>query len=64
MSHDFIGQRDRPLAKGAVLPSSAQVGDGELDEVGGVLVVAARECMPDGIGEQPVRGQPTAGRGV
>ncbi len=63
MTDDVVGQRDQPVAKGAVLASSAQVGLGELDEVGGVLVVAARDRVPYGIGEQPVLGVPSAGRG-
>ena len=63
-THDVVGQRDQPVAKGAVLASSAQVGQGELDEVGGVLVVAARDRVPYGIGQQPVLGEPSAGRGV
>ncbi len=61
---DIVGQRAQPVAKGAVLASSAQVGHGELDEVGGVLVVAARDRVPYGIGEQSVLGEPSAGRGV
>ena len=63
-TYDVVGQRDQPVAKGAVLASSAQVGQGELDEVGGVLVVAARDRVPYGIGQQPVLGEPSAGRGV
>ena len=63
-TYDVVGQRDQPVAKGAVLASPAQVGQGELDEVGGVLVVAARDRMPYGIAQQPVVGEPSAGRGV
>ena len=37
---------------------------GELDEVGGVLVVAACDRVPHGIAQQPVLGEPSAGRGV
>lgn len=61
---DIVGQRGQPLAQGPVLASSAQVGQGELDEVGGVLVVAARDRVPHGVVEQPVLGEPSAGRGV
>ena len=63
-AHDVVGQRDQPVAQGAVLAPPAQVGQGELDEVGGVLVVAARDRVPYGVGQQPVLGEPSAGRGV
>jgi hypothetical protein len=63
-TRDVVGQRGQPVAQGAVLAAPAQVGHGELDEVGGVLVVAAPDGVPDGIAELPVRGEPAAGRGV
>jgi hypothetical protein len=63
-THDLVGQHDQPVAKDAILASSAQVGQGQLDEVGGVLVVAARDRVPYGIAQQPVLGEPSAGRGV
>ena len=61
---DVVGQRGQPLVQGAVLASSAQVGQGELDEVGGVLVVAARDRVPNGVVQLSVLGEPAAGRGV
>jgi hypothetical protein len=59
-----LGQRDQPVAKGAVLASAAQVGLGELDQVGGVLV-----WSPLAIGALPHRPEArsrlaSAGRGV
>ena len=63
-THDVVRQRDQPVAKGAVLASSPHVGQAELDEIGGVLVVAARDRVPHGIAQQPVLGEPSAGRGV
>ena len=62
--YDVVGQRGEPVAKRAVLASPAQVGQAELDEVGGVLVVAARDRVPHGIVQQPVLREPAAGRGV
>jgi hypothetical protein len=63
-THDVGRQRDQPVAKGAVLASSPHVRQGELDEIGGVFGVAARDRVPYGIAGQPVLGQPSAGRGV
>ncbi len=63
-TYDADGQRDQPVTKGAVLAASAHVGQGQLDQAGGVFVVAAGDRVPYGIAQQPVVGQPSAGRGV
>ncbi len=52
------------MTKGAVLTASAHIGQGQLDKVSGVLVVATRDRVPYGIAQQPVLGQPSAGGGV
>lgn len=64
MPHDVVGHRDRPVAKGSVLTSTAQVGQAPFDEVGGVLVVAAGDRVAYGFAEQAVLGEPSACHGV
>ena len=63
-THNIVRQRDQPIAKDAVLAPSPHVRQAELDEIGGVLMVAAHDRVPNGIAQQPVLREPSAGRGV
>ncbi len=63
-THDIVRQRDQPIAEDAVLAPSPHVRQAELDEIGGVLVIAAHDRVPNGIAKQPVFREPSAGCGV
>jgi len=54
----------QPVAKGAVLASSAQVGQGQFDKTCGMVMVAARQGVPHRIAEQSVFCKPSTCRGV
>ena len=71
-THAASSGRRRTTSSGSAASQSSSVRlavadagrPGELDEVGGVLVVTAGDGVPDGVGHQPVLREPSAGRRV
>jgi hypothetical protein len=63
-TNDALVQARGPLAQRGVLAPPALITQAELDQVSGVLVVVPRERVVNGVGEQPVLGQPAPGGSV